>query len=105
MHMYAAFSSREHCIPYHIESNTPPPTLQPPCAVAPLLQFQFNSDSLAIRRVNFMKYQKPERKIDLNRSEVYKYLNPHLDRAPVRGIEVRAPLVAAESDIRQSLQS
>ncbi|KAH8361371.1 hypothetical protein KR084_000329 [Drosophila pseudotakahashii] len=55
--------------------------------------------------VNFMKYQKPERKIDLNRSEVYKYLNPHLDRAPVRGIEVRAPLVAAESDIRQSLQS
>ncbi|XP_070142016.1 fibrous sheath CABYR-binding protein isoform X3 [Drosophila kikkawai] len=56
-------------------------------------------------RVNFMKYQKPERKIDLNRSEVYKYLNPHLDRAPVRGIEVRAPLVAAESDIRQSLQS
>jgi len=52
-----------------------------------------------------MKYQKPERKIDLNRSEVYKYLNPHLDRAPVRGIEVRAPLVAAESDIRQSLQS
>ncbi|XP_023033198.1 titin isoform X2 [Drosophila willistoni] len=55
--------------------------------------------------VNFMKYQKPERKIDLNRSEVYKYLNPHLDRAPVRGIEVRAPMVAAESDIRQSLQS
>ncbi|XP_034657426.1 nucleolar protein dao-5 isoform X2 [Drosophila subobscura] len=56
-------------------------------------------------RVNFMKYQKPERKIDLNRSEVYKYLNPHLDRAPVRGIEVRAPLVAAESDIRQAVQS
>ncbi|BFF98832.1 nucleolar protein dao-5 [Drosophila madeirensis] len=55
--------------------------------------------------VNFMKYQKPERKIDLNRSEVYKYLNPHLDRAPVRGIEVRAPLVAAESDIRQAVQS
>ncbi|XP_034137137.1 LIM domain-binding protein 3 isoform X3 [Drosophila guanche] len=55
--------------------------------------------------VNFMKYQKPERKIDLNRSEVYKYLNPQLDRAPVRGIEVRAPLVAAESDIRQAVQS
>ncbi|XP_026847908.1 proteoglycan 4 isoform X3 [Drosophila persimilis] len=61
--------------------------------------------SLTMQKVNFMKYQKPERKIDLNRSEVYKYLNPHLDRAPVRGIEVRAPLVAAESDIRQSLQS
>nr|XP_036671294.1 proteoglycan 4 isoform X5 [Drosophila suzukii] len=60
---------------------------------------------LTMQKVNFMKYQKPERKIDLNRSEVYKYLNPHLDRAPVRGIEVRAPLVAAESDIRQSLQS
>ncbi|XP_070064745.1 histone acetyltransferase KAT6A isoform X4 [Drosophila virilis] len=55
-------------------------------------------------RVNFMKYQKPERKIDLNRSEVYKVIH-HLDRAPVRGIEVRAPLVAAESDIRQALQS
>ncbi|KAH8415595.1 hypothetical protein KR222_006005 [Zaprionus bogoriensis] len=54
--------------------------------------------------VNFMKYQKPERKIDLNRSEVYKVIH-HLDRAPVRGIEVRAPLVAAESDIRQALQS
>ncbi|XP_064540076.1 putative uncharacterized protein DDB_G0271606 isoform X3 [Drosophila montana] len=54
--------------------------------------------------VNFMKYQKPERKIDLNRSEVYKIIH-HLDRAPVRGIEVRAPLVAAESDIRQALQS
>lgn len=51
-----------------------------------------------------MKYQKPERKIDLNRSEVYKVIH-HLDRAPVRGIEVRAPLVAAESDIRQALQS
>lgn len=57
-------------------------------------------------RVNFMKYQKPERKIDLNRSEVYKVIH-HLDRAPVRGIEVRAPLVAAEEDIRQqaTLQS
>ncbi|XP_017842088.1 SUN domain-containing protein 2 isoform X2 [Drosophila busckii] len=54
--------------------------------------------------VNFMKYQKPERKIDLNRSEVYKVIH-HLDRAPVRGIEVRAPLVAAESDIRQAVQS
>lgn len=57
-------------------------------------------------RVNFMKYQKPERKIDLNRSEVYKVIH-HLDMAPVRGIEVRAPLVAAEEDIRQqaTLQS
>ncbi|XP_060655845.1 histone acetyltransferase KAT6A isoform X3 [Drosophila nasuta] len=55
-------------------------------------------------RVNFMKYQKPERKIDLNRSEVYKVVH-HLDRAPLHGIEVRAPLVAAESDIRQALQS
>ncbi|KAH8369785.1 hypothetical protein KR093_000959 [Drosophila rubida] len=54
--------------------------------------------------VNFMKYQKPERKIDLNRSEVYKVVH-HLDRAPLHGIEVRAPLVAAESDIRQALQS
>ncbi|XP_032590556.1 putative mediator of RNA polymerase II transcription subunit 12 isoform X3 [Drosophila grimshawi] len=54
--------------------------------------------------VNFMKYQKPERKLDYNRSEVYKVIH-HLDRAPIRGIEVRAPLVAAESDIRQSLQS
>lgn len=53
-----------------------------------------------------MKYQKPERKIDLNRSEVYKVIH-HLDRAPVRGIEVRAPMVAAEEDIRQqaTLQS
>ncbi|XP_062131205.1 neurofilament medium polypeptide isoform X2 [Drosophila sulfurigaster albostrigata] len=55
-------------------------------------------------RVNFMKYQKPERKIDLNRSEVYKVVH-HLDRAPLHGIEVRAPLVAAESDIRQALES
>ncbi|XP_062131212.1 neurofilament medium polypeptide isoform X8 [Drosophila sulfurigaster albostrigata] len=54
--------------------------------------------------VNFMKYQKPERKIDLNRSEVYKVVH-HLDRAPLHGIEVRAPLVAAESDIRQALES
>lgn len=64
-----------------------------------------SSPSLSLR-VNFMKYQKPERKIDLNRSEVYKVIH-HLDRAPVRGIEVRAPLVAAEEDIRQraTLQS
>ncbi|XP_041564120.1 LIM domain-binding protein 3 isoform X2 [Drosophila elegans] len=68
-------------------------------------ELQGLSLGLTMQKVNFMKYQKPERKIDLNRSEVYKYLNPHLDRAPVRGIEVRAPLVAAESDIRQSLQS
>ncbi|XP_041631358.1 fibrous sheath CABYR-binding protein isoform X9 [Drosophila kikkawai] len=68
-------------------------------------ELQGLGQSLTMQKVNFMKYQKPERKIDLNRSEVYKYLNPHLDRAPVRGIEVRAPLVAAESDIRQSLQS
>ncbi|XP_060655852.1 neurofilament medium polypeptide isoform X10 [Drosophila nasuta] len=60
--------------------------------------------SLSVARVNFMKYQKPERKIDLNRSEVYKVVH-HLDRAPLHGIEVRAPLVAAESDIRQALQS
>ncbi|XP_062131213.1 neurofilament medium polypeptide isoform X9 [Drosophila sulfurigaster albostrigata] len=60
--------------------------------------------SLSVARVNFMKYQKPERKIDLNRSEVYKVVH-HLDRAPLHGIEVRAPLVAAESDIRQALES
>ncbi|KRG05974.1 uncharacterized protein Dmoj_GI12282, isoform H [Drosophila mojavensis] len=66
----------------------------------------FNGEHITRQRfrVNFMKYQKPERKIDLNRSEVYKVIH-HLDRAPVRGIEVRAPLVAAESDIRQALQS
>ncbi|XP_030238231.1 transcription factor SPT20 homolog isoform X4 [Drosophila navojoa] len=67
-------------------------------------ELQSLSVAKAAHRVNFMKYQKPERKIDLNRSEVYKVIH-HLDRAPVRGIEVRAPLVAAESDIRQALQS
>ncbi|XP_017484228.1 PREDICTED: titin [Rhagoletis zephyria] len=51
-------------------------------------------------RVNFMKYQKPEKKIDLNRSEVYKVIH-HLDRQPVRGIEVRPPVVPAEVDIRK----
>ncbi|XP_011183650.2 microtubule-associated serine/threonine-protein kinase 2 isoform X2 [Zeugodacus cucurbitae] len=51
-------------------------------------------------RVNFMKYQKPEKKIDLNRSEVYKVIH-HLDRQPVRGIEVRPPMVPAEVDIRK----
>ncbi|XP_036336297.1 titin-like [Rhagoletis pomonella] len=50
--------------------------------------------------VNFMKYQKPEKKIDLNRSEVYKVIH-HLDRQPVRGIEVRPPVVPAEVDIRK----
>ncbi|XP_065360513.1 uncharacterized protein Zasp67 [Calliphora vicina] len=54
--------------------------------------------------VNFMKYQKPEKKIDLNRSEVYKVIH-HLDRQPVRGIEVRPPVVPAEADIRKSLHS
>ncbi|TMW47395.1 hypothetical protein DOY81_007525 [Sarcophaga bullata] len=54
--------------------------------------------------VNFMKYQKPEKKIDLNRSEVYKVIH-HLDRQPVRGIEVRPPVVPAEVDIRKSLQT
>ncbi|XP_037810182.1 translation initiation factor IF-2 isoform X2 [Lucilia sericata] len=54
--------------------------------------------------VNFMKYQKPEKKIDLNRSEVYKVIH-HLDRQPVRGIEVRPPVVPAEVDIRKSLHS
>ncbi|XP_018793530.1 PREDICTED: RE1-silencing transcription factor isoform X3 [Bactrocera latifrons] len=51
-------------------------------------------------RVNFMKYQKPEKKIGLNRSEVYKVIH-HLDRQPVRGIEVRPPVVPAEVDIRK----
>lgn len=80
-------------------------------SAAPSLSFTDHSlpPSLSLSldlRVNFMKYQKPERKIDLNRSEVYKVIH-HLDRAPVRGIEVRAPLVAAEEDIRQqaTLQS
>ncbi|XP_067644636.1 titin homolog isoform X2 [Eurosta solidaginis] len=50
--------------------------------------------------VNFMKYQKPERKIDFNRSEVYKIIH-HMDRQPVRGIEVRPPVVPAEVDIRK----
>ncbi|XP_037933465.1 myosin-13 isoform X2 [Teleopsis dalmanni] len=52
--------------------------------------------------VNFMKYQKPERKIDLNRSEVYKVIH-HLDRQPIRGIEVRPPMVAAEVDVRKAV--
>lgn len=55
-------------------------------------------------RVNFLKYQKPEKKIDLNRSEVYKVVH-HLDRQPVRGIEVRAPVVPSEADIRAAAQS
>uniref|UniRef100_A0A1B0FJG2 Uncharacterized protein n=1 Tax=Glossina morsitans morsitans TaxID=37546 RepID=A0A1B0FJG2_GLOMM len=54
--------------------------------------------------VNFMKYQKPERKIDLNRSEVYKVIH-HLDRQPVRGIEVRPPVVPAEADVRKAVHS
>uniref|UniRef100_T1PEE8 PDZ domain protein n=1 Tax=Musca domestica TaxID=7370 RepID=T1PEE8_MUSDO len=54
--------------------------------------------------VNFLKYQKPEKKIDLNRSEVYKVVH-HLDRQPVRGIEVRAPVVPSEADIRAAAQS
>uniref|UniRef100_A0A1I8NQR4 PDZ domain-containing protein n=1 Tax=Stomoxys calcitrans TaxID=35570 RepID=A0A1I8NQR4_STOCA len=54
--------------------------------------------------VNFMKYQKPEKKIDLNRSEVYKVVH-HLDRQPMRGIEVRAPIVPSEMDIRNAAHS
>lgn len=78
---------------------------QPPLSLSLTTLCPLLSLSLDLR-VNFMKYQKPERKIDLNRSEVYKVIH-HLDRAPVRGIEVRAPLVAAEEDIRQqaTLQS
>lgn len=54
--------------------------------------------------VNFMKYQKPEKKVDLDKSEVYKVLH-HLDRSPIRGIEVRPPVVVAEADIRKVVES
>lgn len=54
--------------------------------------------------VNFMKYQKPEKKVDLDKSEVYKVLH-HLDKSPIRGIEVRPPVVVAEADIRRVVES
>ncbi|XP_055381011.1 golgin subfamily A member 6-like protein 1 isoform X2 [Condylostylus longicornis] len=50
-------------------------------------------------RVNFMKYQKPEKKVDLDKSEVFKVLH-NLDKKPKHGIEVRPPIVPAEEDIR-----
>ncbi|XP_055903886.1 titin isoform X2 [Eupeodes corollae] len=56
------------------------------------------------KRVNFMKYQKPEKKVDLDKSEVYKILH-HLDKSPIRGIEVRPPVVVAEADIRRVVES
>lgn len=46
-----------------------------------------------------MKYQKPEKKIDLDKSEVYKVIH-HLDRQPIRGIEVRPPVVPSAEDIQ-----
>ena len=54
-------------------------------------------------RVNFMKFQKPEKKIDLDKSEVYKVIH-HLDKQPIRGIEVREPLVPSAEDIKNCVQ-
>ncbi|XP_037911267.1 titin isoform X2 [Hermetia illucens] len=50
-------------------------------------------------RVNFLKYKKPEKHIDLEKSEVYKVIH-ELDHSPKRGIEFRPEKVVAEADVR-----
>lgn len=52
-----------------------------------------------IPRVNFLKYKKPEKHIDLEKSEVYKVIH-ELDHSPKRGIEFRPEKVVAEADVR-----
>lgn len=55
---------------------------------------------LFLHRVNFLKYKKPEKDLsNLDRSETFKYIH-HIEREPRHGIEVRAPIVLAEEDVR-----
>lgn len=50
--------------------------------------------------MNFLKYKKPEKDLsNLDRSETFKYIH-HIEREPRHGIEVRAPIVLAEEDVR-----
>lgn len=46
-----------------------------------------------------MKYKKPEKKVDLKNSEVYRYLQEN--KAPQRGIEARPERVYTEADVRR----
>lgn len=48
-----------------------------------------------------MKYQKPEKKVNLENSEVYRLIHD-LDSTPKRGVEARPEKVAAIQDIRVS---
>ncbi|XP_021713055.1 PDZ and LIM domain protein Zasp isoform X2 [Aedes aegypti] len=53
-------------------------------------------------RVNFLKYQKPEKDLTfIKNSDVYKLI--HDQDAPKSGIELRPELVLAEEDVRKSL--
>lgn len=51
-------------------------------------------------RVNFLKYQKPEKDLTfIKNSDVYKLI--HDQDAPKSGIELRPELVLAEEDVRK----
>lgn len=55
---------------------------------------------VSFARVNFLKYKKPEKKVDLKNSEVYRMIH-HMDREPQSGIAVRAERVITEEDVRR----
>lgn len=48
-----------------------------------------------------MKYKKPEKKVDLKNSEVFRYLNNMESNPPQRGIEARPERVYTEADVRR----
>lgn len=53
-----------------------------------------------MRRVNFLKYKKPEKDLsNLDRSETFKYIH-HIEREPRHGIQVRPAVSMAEEDVR-----
>lgn len=49
-------------------------------------------------RVNFLKYQKPEKKINTN-SDVFRIVH-NMDKEPKQGIAARPEKIMAEEDIR-----
>uniref|UniRef100_A0A1B0DN69 Uncharacterized protein n=1 Tax=Phlebotomus papatasi TaxID=29031 RepID=A0A1B0DN69_PHLPP len=50
--------------------------------------------------VNFLKYQKPEKKVDLRNSEVYRMIH-RMDKEPTHGIAVRPEKVLTADDVHR----